>query len=66
MCRFVMCASVESAVGFAGRESAETESQGAGAERHEEDDGGDEGWSAVLYFMSLHRFCKCPLKYKPY
>ena len=48
-CRVSMCPSLESAVGDAGRESAEAERQRAGAQRHEEDDGWDEGWLAELY-----------------
>ena len=44
-----MYVSAETAVRDSDREPAETEKERAGAERHEEDDGDDEGWSAELY-----------------
>ncbi len=47
---------IESAVRDPGRESTEAERQRAGAERHEEDDGRDEGWSAASYLRVLQQF----------
>lgn len=47
----ISCLAVENAVRDAGREPAEAERQRAGAEGHEEGDGGDEGRSA--------EFCHC-------
>lgn len=49
------CVSAEIAVRPAVSEPTEAERERAGAERHEEDDGADEGWSAVDNLF----FCFC-------
>lgn len=61
-CQNSLCPAAESAVGAAGRESAEAQRQRAGAQGPEEGDGGDEGESEGFQSRRSRKFLFCTTK----